>query len=374
MDWYLVSSVICIALSIVFVFGAKNRLLKEQLNHLEERHKKEKENTEMVFKKLASDVLGHTTESFSRDSREKLTDLLGPLKSKLNEFRENVDKKYENEQKERFALKKEIETLAKTSARITTEASSLARALRGDSKVQGDWGELILERILEDSGLQKGSDFHVQKTYRNETGDRFRPDVVVRMPQNTQIVIDSKVSLTYYDQYLSEDTTDKKEILKNFIKSIENHIGELAGKNYDKLEGISSPELVFMFIPIESAYFLAMQTSPSLLTHAWRQRIVIVTSTTLLATIKTVASVWRLEKQNKNALEIANEGARLYDKFAGFLEDFTKMENSLKNCQSQYEAAKRKLRDGPGSVFRKMEYLKELGISAKKKIPSELSD
>lgn len=349
------------------------QLLQQQLRTQMENIDSTRKQLKIEFENMAQQILENKSKTFSETTEKNLDILLKPLKEKIQTFEKSVDEKYSNEAKERHALKSEIERLISLNDRMATETSSLTQALRGDSKVQGDWGELVLERILEASGLREGFEYSIQKSHNNDEGDRFRPDIIINLPDNKHIIVDSKVSIKAYDIYrLSETEESKTKAINEHLKSIEKHIDDLGDKHYSKLKGVNSPELVFMFIPIEPAYLLAMHSDAELSTRAWKKGVAIVTATTLLTSLKTVASIWRLEKQNRNALEIAQEGAKLYDKFVGFLEDFEKIGNTLEQGQKQYSMAMGKLKDGPGNVFRKMELLRELGASPNKKIKPEL--
>ncbi len=351
----------------------EKQLLSQQLATLKGFVDDVKKQTKMEFENLANQVLDAKTKTFSETTEKSLDVLLKPLKEKIQNFEKAVDEKYSNEAKERHALKSEIEKLITLNDKMAVEAHSLTQALRGDSKIQGDWGELVLAKILEASGLQEGLEYSQQKSHNDDEGDRFRPDIIINLPENKHVIVDSKVSLKAYDLYRSsEDEGIQSKVLGDHIKSIENHINDLGDKHYSKLKGVHSPELVFMFVPIEPAYLLAMQKDSDLSARAWKKGVAIVTSTTLLTSLKTVASIWRLEKQNKNAMQIAQEGAKLYDKFVGFLEDFEKIGKTFDNGQKQYSDAMSKLRDGSGSVFKKMELLRELGAAPKNKIKTEL--
>ncbi|MCY4524303.1 MAG: DNA recombination protein RmuC, partial [Halobacteriovoraceae bacterium] len=345
----------------------ENTILKEHWQTLKEL----KEKNELEFNTLASKILNEKTKALSEHSQKGIRETLGPLEKQLYSFEKQVNDKYMEESKERHALKKEIERLVEIGGRMAHETDSLTETLRGNSKVQGDWGELVLERILEDSGLRKGFEYKLQSSHLNADGYRLRPDVIINLPEKKHVIVDSKVSLKAYDLYRhTEDGEIKKKALGDFLKSIDRHLQDLSEKHYSKLKGITSPEIVFMFVPIEPAYLLAMQTDRDLSARAFKKGVAIVTATTLLTSLKTVASIWRLEKQNKNAQKIAREGGRLYDKFAGFLEDFDKIGMSMDTTRKQYDAAMGKLKLGPGNIFKKIEKLKELGISPNKNIES----
>jgi DNA recombination protein RmuC len=347
----------------------EKQLLEQQLKTLKETIEELKTQTKLEFENLANKVLEAKTKVFSETTEKNLDNLLKPLREKIQEFEKTIEDKYTNEAKERHALKSEIEKLITLSDKMALEANSLTQALKGDSKVQGDWGELVLERILEASGLQEGEEYILQSTHKNDEGDNYKPDVIINLPDNKHIIIDSKVSLTAFERYRSApDEKTQNEALKAHIESIKKHIDELSEKQYSKLKDLKSPEFVFMFIPIEPAYVCALKKEPGLFNDAWKKGVAIVTATTLLTSLKTVASIWRLEKQNKNAQEIAREGASLYDKFVGFLTDFEELGKIFDNGQKKYRDALNKLKDGKGNVFKKMERLKELGVKPEKQI------
>jgi DNA recombination protein RmuC len=352
---------------------SEKKFMEQQLRVQQEQFKQMMLQSRTEFENLANQILDLKSKKLSEQTTQNLDSVLTPLKERLATFEKKVDESYSTEAKERFALKSEIERLIGLNERMTKETQSLTQALKGDSKIQGDWGELVLERILEASGLREGHEYSQQKTHSNGDGDQFRPDIVINLPENKHIVVDSKVSLKAYERHCRvEDEQDRALALDAHLKSLQKHLDELEGKHYSRLKGVNSPEFVFLFIPIEPAYLLAMQTDSDLSTRAWKKGIAIVTSTTLLTSLKTVASIWRLENQNKNALEIATEGAKLYDKFVGFLEDFEKIGKTFDSGQSQFNSAMGKLKEGPGNIFRKMELLRELGAAPNKRIRPEL--
>jgi DNA recombination protein RmuC len=356
---------------------SEKKLLEQQLKAQREYLEEVKKQTRSEFENLANEVLKARAKDFNEQTEKSLDTILKPLKEKLQTFEKKVDDSYTNEAKERHALKSEIERLIGLNDRMTRETQALTQALRGDSKTQGDWGELVLEKILESSGLTEGREYSQQKSHENDDGERMRPDIVINLPENKHVIVDSKVSLTAYELYrrTPEDSEQPRaQALAAHIKSLEKHIDDLGSKHYAKLKGVNSPELVFLFVPVEPAYLLAMQTEPDLSSRAWRKGIAIVTATTLLTSLKTVASIWKVENRNKNALEIASEGAKLYDKFVGFLEDFERIGKTFDSGKAQYDSAMGKLKEGPGNVFRRMEYLRELGAAPAKRIRAELTE
>ena len=325
------------------------------------------------FENLANQLIQRESKAFQETSAKGLEQLLNPLKERLKDFEKKVDDSYQAEGKDRHALKTEVERLMKLNERMAQETNSLTLALKGDSKYQGDWGEMVLESILESSGLREGQEYQTQSSLESDSGDRYRPDVIVRLPDDKQIIIDSKVSLKGYELYCRcENDEERKRHLRAHIDSLMNHVNELADKHYPKLKGLKTPEFVFLFTPIEPAYLLAMGSDPDIATKAWKKGVAIVTSSTLFTSLKTVASIWRLEHQNRNAQEIAQEAARLYDKFVGFYEDFEKVGKAFESGLNTYQEARRKLKDGPGNVFRKIEQLRELGAAPTKRIKPEL--
>ncbi len=338
-----------------------------------------RERAELQFENLANRIfeskaktLSETAKSLNENAEKNLEGILKPLREHLQKFEKSVDEKYTTEAKERYVLKSEIEKLISLNDKMAVETKSLTDALRGDNKVAGDWGEMVLKRVLEASGLREGHEYFEQQSHANDDGDRMRPDVVIQLPDNKHVIVDSKVSLRAFDAYrASNDDGDKQKWLNEHLKSIERHVTELSDKNYAKLKGIKSPDIVLMFIPIEPAYVLAMHADSDLSLRAWQKGVAIVTATTLLTSLKTIASIWRVDKQNRNAIEIAQEGAKLYDKFVGFLEEFEKIGHTFETGQKQYASAMNKLHDGPGNVFRKMERLRELGASPSKSLPAD---
>jgi DNA recombination protein RmuC len=355
---------------------SEKKLLEQQLTVQRDYLQEVKKQTKTEFENLANQILETKSKSFSEQTEKNLEAILKPLKERIVTFEKTVDEKYSTEAKERHALKSEIERLIGLNDRMTKETQSLTQALKGDNKVMGDWGELVLEKILEASGLREGHEYSQQKSHQNDDGERMRPDVIINLPEGKHVIVDSKVSLKSYEIHQraqsAADEQTKTAALDAHLKSIYKHIEDLSDKHYAKLKGVNSPEFVLLFIPIEPAYLLAMHADPELSTKAWKKGIALVTATTLLTSLKTVASIWRLENQNKNAMEIASEGAKLYDKFVGFLEDFEKIGKTFENGQSQFATAMGKLRDGPGNVFRKMELLRELGAAPNKRIKTEL--
>ena len=347
-------------------------LLEHQVRELGKIIEEVPKRSKVEFENLANQILELKGKAFEERSMKNLEGVFGSLREKIDRFEKSVEEKYGSEAKERHVLKAEIDRLITLNETITRETSSLTKALRGDSKTQGDWGEMVLAKILENSGLRAGEEYIEQQSIEGEQGQRLRPDVVIHLPEGKHLIIDSKVSLRAYDRFHQcENDAERLSHLKSHIKDIESHVLELSERHYNKLKGVQSPEFVFMFVPVEPAYLAAMHEDPDLATRAWKRGVALVTATTLFTSLKTVAHIWRVEKQNRNAQEIADEGGRLYDKFVGFLEDFEKMGATFEAGQRQYLSAMNKLRDGQGNVFRKIERLRELGAAPSKSIKSE---
>ena len=325
------------------------------------------------FKNLANEILEDKSKKFTEQNALQLDILLKPLQTKLTEFKEQVSHSYDQESRERFALKNEIERLANLNLKMSDEARSLTNALKGDSKIQGNWGELVLESILESSGLRKGEEYLVQDSHTQADGGRLQPDVIVKLPEGRHLVIDSKVSITAYARHTEagDDAIAKQELLAH-IQSIRQHIQGLSAKNYSGIADLSTVDFVLMFIPIEPAFLSALKASPNLYQEALAKNIVLVCPSTLMATLRTVAHLWRQDQQNKNAMEIARQCANLYDKFVGFVEDLEQIGKRLDQAQSSYHDAFNKLKSGKGNLIKAAERVKDLGVKPNKVIASNL--
>jgi DNA recombination protein RmuC len=334
-----------------------------------------KEALTIQFKNLANDILDDKTRRFTEQNALSLDALLKPLQTKLTEFKEQVSTSYANESRERFALKNEIERLSALNVKMSDETRSLTQALKGDSKVQGNWGELVLESILESSGLRKGEEYLVQDSHTQVDGSRLQPDIVVRLPEGRHLVVDSKVSITAYARHAESLDADTAQIeLNAHIQSLRQHIQGLSSKNYSSLYGVGSVDFVLMFIPIEPAFLLALKSAPNLYQEALAKNIVLVCPSTLMATLRTVAHLWRQDHQNKNALEIARQCGALYDKFVGFVDDMEKLGQRIDQAQASYHDAFNKLKTGKGNLIRTAEKVRELGVKPSKTLPTGLLD
>lgn len=325
------------------------------------------------FENLASKILEDKSRRFTEQNKENLDTILTPLKERIADFEKKVNDVYISETKERAALAEQLKYLHELNKQMSEEANNLTRALKGDTKTQGNWGEYILESILEKSGLVKGREFVIQETIRSEDGANLRPDVIVIMPDNKSMIIDSKVSLTAYEAYCStDDKVLKEKSLSEHINSIRRHIKGLSPKDYQNLYGLQSLDFVLMFIPIEPAFALAVQNDAALFYDAFEKNIIIVSPSTLLATLRTISSIWKQEKQNKNALDIAKKGGELYDKLASFVEDLIKVGTRMDDAKKSYEEAMKKLADGRGNIISRAENLKSLGVKNNRSIDQRI--
>lgn len=349
---------------------AENKNLLEKL----ENQKAELENLQKKFttefENIANRILKQNSQEFTIVNQKNIGDILNPLKEKILTFEKKVEDTYQKGIKDQTDLKAELKKLYDLNFKISEEANNLTRALKSDSKKQGNWGEVILERVLERSGLVKGQEYKTQETARNEAGDMIRPDVVVNLPDNKHIIIDSKVSLVAYEAFINDEDQDKRDIyLKQHIDSIRNHVKGLSEKNYPNASLFDTPDFVLLFMPIESAFSAAIQADVELFNYAWEKKIVMVSPTTLLATLRTIASIWKHEKQTQNAMEIASQGGALYDKFVGFLKDLEDLGLQISRTGKTYDEARRKLADGSGNIIKRVENLKKLGAKTTKSIP-----
>ncbi|GIM49082.1 DNA recombination protein RmuC [Capnocytophaga stomatis] len=323
------------------------------------------------FENLANRILEEKSSKFTEQNKENLKNILSPLQEKIKDFEQKV----EHSQKENIsihsALKQQLIDLQNQNLRITKEAENLTKALKGDSKIQGNWGELVLEKVLEKSNLEKGREYTVQESFVREDGSRGIPDVIIHLPDGKKMIIDSKVSLTDYERFVNAEEEEKPIFLKQHINSIKRHIDQLSSKKYEDL-CTNSPDFVLMFIPIEPAFAIALQSDDSLYTKAFAQNIVIVTPTTLLATLRTIDSMWTNQKQQENAYEISRQAGALYDKFEGFIADLIKIGKKMDEAKSEYGNAMNKLVEGKGNIVRSIEKLKIMGVKSKKSLPEAI--
>lgn len=320
----------------------------------------------LEFSIIANKILDEKTAKFTAQNQTNLDSILNPLKANIKSFEEKVDKVYQTEAAERSQLKGVIFQLMDQSKQIQTDANNLTRALKGDSKKQGNWGEVILERVLERSGLIKDREYRIQASINSVEGARFQPDVIIDLPDDKHLIVDAKISLVAYERMMNAETDEEKlSNLKQHLFSVKTHIDGLSGKNYQNLYQINSPDFVLLFMPIESSFSVTVQADNELFNYAWDRKVVIVSPTTLLATLRTIASIWKVDRQNKNVFEIAEEAGALYDKFVGFLEDMEKIGKHIDLTQKAHEDAFKKLQHGNGNLIGKVEKIKKLGAKTK---------
>lgn len=364
-----------------FELSRSNESLKSYYQSREEKIREQKDEIENLQKKLTTEfeniaerLLKEKSIEFTEKNRISLDGLLSPLKEQINVFEKKVEEAYDKELRDKISLREELKTLSDLNIKLSTDATNLTNALKGEAKTQGNWGELILESILEKSGLVKNREYFLQQSHQSEDGKRYQPDVIINLPDEKRIVIDSKVSLVDFERYFScNDDLEKSVCLKNHIVSIRRHIKGLGEKNYQNLYNLKSLDFVLLFMPIEPAFSMATQYDNSLFTDAFERNIVIVSPSTLLATLRTISSIWKYEYQNKNALKIAKEGEALYDKFHDLVKDLERISGGLDGVQKHFQNAFIKL-EGKGGLIRRVENLRELGIKGNKKIDGKYLD
>jgi len=352
--------------------NAENQNLEVKLNEQKNELEKVQEKLHKEFENLANKILETKSEKFTKQNAEKLDVILKPLQDKIEKFEKKVEETHKESIDRHAMLRQQIIGLKELNEQMSKEAVNLTKALKGDSKLQGNWGELVLERVLEKSGLEKDREYEVQNSFTTEDGNRILPDVVLHLPGGKKMIIDSKVSLTAYERYVNEeDKTTQQEHLKEHIASLRKHIEQLSGKNYQDIYAIESPDFVLLFVPIEPAFAIAINFDTEIYNWAFEKNIVIVTPTTLLATLRTIDTMWNNEKQQRNALEIATHAGRLYDQFVNLTEDLIKVGNQLRTVQGSYDGTMKKL-TGRGNLVTKVEALKKLGIKQKKNLNEKL--
>ena len=353
--------------------SAQNENLQKLLDSQKEEITKMQEVAKTEFQNLANKILEEKTLKFTEQNQQNLKNILNPLQEKITDF----EKKVENTHKESIdyhaALRQQIIGLKDLNLQMSKETVNLTKALKGDSKIQGNWGELVLERVLEKSGLEKGREYEIQKSFVTEEGNRVQPDVVINLPDGKKMIVDSKVSLTAYEKYINEDEEEQKSaFLKEHVNSLKRHVEQLGNKNYQHLYEMESPDFVLLFIPIEPAFAIALNEDTQLYNKAFEKNIVIVTPSTLLATLRTIDSMWTNQKQQDNAIEIARQAGALYDKFEGFVTDLVKIGKKMDEAKSEYEGAMNKLVDGKGNLITSVQKLKIMGAKAKKSLPDPI--
>ncbi|GAQ49296.1 TPA: DNA recombination protein RmuC [Flavobacterium psychrophilum] len=344
----------------------KNKDQKQEVEQLQEKFTKE-------FENLANKILEEKTNKFTEQNKENMKNILTPLQDKILHFEKKVEDTHKESIDYHAALRQQILGLSEMNAQMSKETLNLTKALKGDSKMQGNWGELVLERVLEKSGLEKGREYIVQQSFTTAEGNRVFPDVVINLPDGKKMIVDSKVSLTAYEKYINEeDDILKSGYLKEHINSIKRHVEQLGDKNYHDLYQMESPDFVLLFIPIEPAFALALNEDTTLYNKAFEKNIVIVTPSTLLATLRTIDSMWANQKQQENALEIARQAGALYDKFEGFVADLIKIGKKIDESKVEYSGAMNKLIEGKGNLVTSVEKLKKMGAKAKKSLPESI--
>ena len=352
-------------------FKAQRERLADQEKSIQEIQQK----FQLEFQNIANKLLDEKSQKFVETNRAHLDILLNPLKENIKAFEEKVDKVYNMEAAERNTLKGVISQLMELNKLISNEAQNLTKALKGDSKKQGNWGEVILERVLERSGLVKDREYRMQVSLTTEDGNRLQPDVIIDLPDEKHLIIDAKVSLVAYERLVNCETEDERKLYsKAHVESIRNHVNGLSSKNYHDLYQINSPDFVLLFVPIESSFSFAVQLDTDLFSDAWEKRVVIVSPSTLLATLRTISSIWKQERQNRNVLEIARLSGAMYDKFVGFIGDMEGIGKNIKQSQAAYDSAINKLTEGNGNLTKTAEKIKGLGAKANKQLDQKYLD
>lgn len=351
----------------------QKKLYEEKIKSLKVDFEKSRELLKIEFKNLANNILEENSQKFTKLNQEKLDILLNPLNEKIKEFKEKVEKTYYDSSNDRSTLKEQIRNLSKLNNTLSQEANDLTNALKGQSKIMGDWGEIILEKILEKSGLIKGEDYLVQQSLKSTDNKISRPDIIINLPQDKHLIIDSKVSIISYEKYSNSTSKEEREVfLKEHIDSIKKHIKSLTEKKYQYLEKLYSPDFVFMFIPIDSALFIVLQNNYEIFTEAFNKNIYIVSPLFLIFAIRTISNIWKTEKQNKNALEIAKQSGLLYDKFVNFYENIVSLGDSLNKSLSLYDDILNRLKTGKGNLIKRVERIKKLGARTTKNLPEDI--
>jgi len=327
------------------------------------------------FENLAGKIFEDRSKQFTEQNKTSLDHIVTPLREQLGEFKQRIETVYDNENKDRITLREEIISLRRDTAKMNQEALNLTRALKGDKKTQGNWGEMILEKVLERSGLRKGIEYDTQGAFRDDDNRLFKPDVIVHLPENKDVIIDSKVSLLAYERYCSaDDDQDRMVAIRQHTTAVREHIKSLSDKDYSSLHGIKSLDFVLMFMPIEAAFVAAFQADEQLFSDAFEHKIIVVTPTTLLATLRTIENIWRYERQNENARAIAEKAGIVYDKIRGFVEELDKLGKQLSTVHSTYDGVMNKLTQGNGNLIRQASSFVDLGVKVKKTFPKNISD
>ncbi len=347
--------------------------LVEKLNTQKSEIEDIRQKSHLEFERIANSLLETKSEKFTNTNRENIENILLPLKQDIDSFKTKVQETYDKESKERFSLQNEVKNLIEQADKVSNEANNLAIALKGQAKKQGNWGEVILERILEINGLVRGREYDVQHSIKNSDGDQQFLDVILHLPDNRKLIIDSKVTVNAYERYCAAESDDERnQHLKEHLQALTNHIDQLSGKRYDDLD--DSPDFVMLFVAVEPAYLTAMQHDAGLWSRAYSKRILLISPTNLMAAVKMVSDLWKRDNQSKNALEIAQQGEKLYDKFIGFLNTIDDIGKHISRTQESYNKAVNQLKQGKGNLIKQAENLKMLGIKSQKSLPSAMAN
>ncbi|MEH6583619.1 MAG: DNA recombination protein RmuC [Halioglobus sp.] len=334
-----------------------------------------REQMKTEFNELANRIFEEKSERMVKNNKSSLETTLGPLKTQLTDFRKKVEDVYDKETRDRVSLRTELEQLKKLNTQMSEDAVNLTRALKGDKKTQGNWGEVVLERVLEQSGLRKGTEYETQVSLQAEDGSRRLPDVIIRLPDSKDVVVDSKVSLVDYEQYINaENEEDKNNFLQRHVSAVANHINGLSVKEYEKLEGIRSLDFVLLFIPIESAFIAAFDADPGMFKKAYDKQVIVVSPTTLLATLRTIQTIWRYEHQNRNAEKIAAQAGGIFDQFSLIVESLDEVGRNLDKARDSFDQTHKRLSTGRGNMVKRVQQLQDLGARTKKKLPLSVLD
>ncbi len=355
---------------------AYNESLKEKLELQKAEIEEMQKRLTAEFENIATKIMKERSVEFSESNNKNISEILNPLKEKIKDFESKVEKAYDAEMRDKISLREELKNLTKLNAKISEDAENLTKALKGDVKKQGNWGEIVLERVLERSGLTKGQEYEREEVVEGSDASVQRPDVIVHLPENKHIIIDSKVSLVAYERFVTADSEEiQARNLKEHIVSLRNHVKYLSEKNYQNALSINTPDFVLMFVPIEASFSAAVQADTDLFSFAWERKIVIVSPTTLLATLRTISSIWKQENQTRNAQEIARLSGALYDKFISFTEEMLKIKQNIDRAADSYDEAVKKMKDGKGNIIRTAEKIKELGAkTGNKSLPAAFEE
>jgi DNA recombination protein RmuC len=353
--------------------STENSYLREQLDQQKSELVELQKKLQTEFENIANRILKERSNEFVQHNEKNIGEILNPLREKIASFEKKVEEAYDKEFRDKVSLREEVKKLTELNTRVSEEANNLTRALKGDVKKQGNWGEIILERVLERSGLTKGQEYEREEVVEGADMSVQRPDVILHLPDNKHIIVDSKVSLVAYERLMSAETDEQRALFqKEHIASLRSHVKLLSEKNYQNAHNLNTPDFVLMFVPIEASFAIAVQADNELFSYAWEKKIVIVSPTTLLATLRTISSIWKQENQSRNAQEIARLSGTLYDKLAGFVTDLGKIKDSIDKAGNSYDEAMKKLQNGNGNIFRTAERIKELGAKSNKQLPEDL--